>query len=61
LLLADEPTGNLDEETGGRIMELIETLHRAHGLTSVYVTHNMTFARRAGRVLELKHGMLEPV
>lgn len=61
LLLADEPTGNLDEETGGRIMELIEALHRAHELTSVYVTHNMTFARRAGRVLELKHGMLQPV
>jgi predicted ABC-type transport system involved in lysophospholipase L1 biosynthesis ATPase subunit len=61
LLLADEPTGNLDEATGGRIMELLEQLHAAHGLTSVYVTHNMAFARRAERVLELRHGRLQPV
>lgn len=61
LLLADEPTGNLDEDTGGRIMELIETLHQAHGLTSVYVTHNMAFARRAARVMEMRHGLLQPV
>lgn len=59
LLLADEPTGNLDEATGARIMELLEALHAAHGLTSVYVTHNPAFARRAGRVLELRHGVLQ--
>jgi len=58
LLLADEPTGNLDEDTGTRIMELLESLHAAHGLTSVYVTHNPAFARRAERVLELRHGGL---
>lgn len=61
LLLADEPTGNLDEKNGERIMELLEQLHDTHGLTSVYVTHNPAFARRAGRVLELRHGALHPV
>lgn len=58
LLLADEPTGNLDEATGLRIMELIERLHEAHELTSIYVTHNAEFARRAGRTLELRAGTL---
>lgn len=61
LLLADEPTGNLDEDTGARIMELLEKLHAAHGLTSLYVTHNPAFARRAERVLELRHGALHPL
>lgn len=61
LLLADEPTGNLDEDTGARIMELLERLHTAHGLTSLYVTHNQAFARRAERVLELRHGALHPL
>jgi lipoprotein-releasing system ATP-binding protein len=60
LLLADEPTGNLDEDTGLRIMELLESLHESHGLTSLYVTHNPLFARRAGRALELSHGTLRP-
>lgn len=60
LLLADEPTGNLDEDTGLRIMELLESLHESHGLTSIYVTHNPHFARRAGRALELSHGRLRP-
>lgn len=58
LLLADEPTGNLDEGTGGQIMDLLERLHETHGLTSVYVTHNPVFARRAGRALELRGGTL---
>mgnify|MGYP001176858914 FL=1 len=60
LLLADEPTGNLDEATGARIMDLLEALHASHGLTSVYVTHNPAFARRAGRALELRRGALAP-
>ncbi len=61
LLLADEPTGNLDANTGERIISLLADLHRAHGLTSVYVTHNLAFARRCDRVLELKQGALQPV
>jgi lipoprotein-releasing system ATP-binding protein len=60
LLLADEPTGNLDAKTGGMIMELLDDLHRSHGLTSVYVTHNLSFARRCDRVLKLEGGALSP-
>ncbi len=44
LLLADEPTGDLDGTTAGRVFELIERLHASHGLTSILVTHNMELA-----------------
>jgi lipoprotein-releasing system ATP-binding protein len=54
VLLADEPTGNLDNQTGARIISLIEELHLRHGLTSVIVTHNPSFAARCDRVLELR-------
>jgi lipoprotein-releasing system ATP-binding protein len=60
LLLADEPTGNLDAATGGRIMGMLEELHRSHGLTSIYVTHNLSFARRCDRMLKLEAGGLTP-
>ncbi|HLH18132.1 MAG TPA: ABC transporter ATP-binding protein [Bryobacteraceae bacterium] len=60
VLLADEPTGNLDFRTGEMIFELLEGLHRSHGLTSVFVTHNMEFARRCDRVLHLSRGGLIP-
>jgi len=60
-LLADEPTGNLDFRTGEAIIELLKDLHAAHGLTSVTVTHNLSFASRCDRVLELKKGGLYPV
>ncbi len=43
VLLADEPTGNLDFRTGEMIFELLEGLHRSHQLTSVFVTHNLSF------------------
>jgi len=58
LLLADEPTGNLDHRTALRVMELIEKLHRAHGLTSVLATHNLELAQRAHRTLRLSDGKL---
>jgi lipoprotein-releasing system ATP-binding protein len=58
VLLADEPTGSLDYKTGGMIMDLIEDLHRSRKLTSIHVTHNLNFARRADRVLALEHGKL---
>ena len=58
LLLADEPTGDLDEVTAGRVFELIERLHASHGLTSVLVTHNLDLARRCSRVLKLESGRL---
>jgi lipoprotein-releasing system ATP-binding protein len=60
VLLADEPTGNLDFRTGEMIMGLIEDLHRSRQLTSIHVTHNRQFARRADRVLALERGKLIP-
>jgi lipoprotein-releasing system ATP-binding protein len=58
LLLADEPTGNLDQKTGETVFRLIEELHARHGLTSAIVTHNPAFAARAPRVLEMVSGEL---
>jgi lipoprotein-releasing system ATP-binding protein len=59
LLLADEPTGDLDSGTAERIFELIERLHAQHQLTSIVVTHNLQYARRCGRVLRLHRGRVE--
>ena len=58
LLLADEPTGDLDGTTAGRVFELIERLHADHGLTSILVTHNMELAQRCTRILRLANGRL---
>src|SRR5580692_7010418 len=60
VLLADEPTGNLDFRTGEMIFELLEGLHRSHRLTSVFVTHNLSFAQRCTRVLSLENGAFAP-
>ena len=60
VLLADEPTGNLDFRTGEMIFELLANLHRSHQLTSVFVTHNLAFARRCDRVLAMENGGLVP-
>src|SRR4051794_11700088 len=60
VLLADEPTGNLDFRTGEMIFELLEDLHRTHQLTSIFCTHNLSFARRCGRVLRMEKGGLVP-
>jgi lipoprotein-releasing system ATP-binding protein len=57
-LLADEPTGNLDEGTAGQILDLLEGLHRQYGLTSVIVTHSPALARRCDRTLKLSKGGL---
>ena len=56
VLLADEPTGDLDFRTGEMIFQLLENLHRTHQLTSVFVTHNLSFARRCDRVLNMDEG-----
>lgn len=56
LLLADEPTGNLDEDTGGRIIELLTGLARQQGTTMLLVTHSNRVATAADRVLRLSHG-----
>ena len=58
LLLADEPTGDLDEATAGRVFDLIERLHVTHGLTSILVTHNLDLAARCTRTLRLESGRL---
>jgi lipoprotein-releasing system ATP-binding protein len=59
ILLADEPTGDLDNRTGETVFELLQGLHRAHGLTSILVTHNVDFAERCDRMLRLRRGALE--
>jgi len=59
VLFADEPTGNLDAETGRQIMNLLESLHQKSGQTIVMVTHDRALAREADRVLVLKDGKLE--
>jgi putative ABC transport system ATP-binding protein len=56
LLFADEPTGNLDSDTGHHIVELLETLNRESGTTIVLVTHDLALAHRAQRVIRLADG-----
>ncbi|HEV7990426.1 MAG TPA: ABC transporter ATP-binding protein [Gemmatimonadaceae bacterium] len=58
LLFADEPTGNLDSETGARIVELLEALNRESGTTIVLVTHDLNLARRAQRIIRLADGVV---
>lgn len=61
LLLADEPTGDLDGRTADSVFELISRLHRDYGLTSLIATHNFAFARRCHRVLRLQQGCIEEI
>src|SRR6202167_1653014 len=61
LLLADEPTGDLDGHTAEAVFELIARLHREHQLTSLIATHNLSFARRCHRVLRLERGRVEEI
>jgi len=58
LLLADEPTGDLDEQSGDAIQELIRDVHKTHGLTSVIATHNMVLADSCDRAWRLANGRL---
>jgi lipoprotein-releasing system ATP-binding protein len=61
VLLADEPTGDLDGRTGEMVFELVARLHREHQLTSLIATHNLAFARRCHRVLRLDKGTIEEI
>jgi lipoprotein-releasing system ATP-binding protein len=61
LLLADEPTGNLDNRTAEAVFRLIERLHTTYRLTSILVTHNLEIARRCGRTLRLQDGRLQEI
>ena len=58
LLLADEPTGNLDEHTAGELHALLRDMHREHGLTSIIATHNTALAASCDRTLRLEGGRL---
>jgi putative ABC transport system ATP-binding protein len=58
LILADEPTGNLDSHTGKEIMELFQRINREQGISVVLVTHDMTVARYASRLVYLMDGLL---
>src|SRR6266852_6381960 len=58
VLLADEPTGELDEQNAWAVFELLQRLHHAHQLTSLIATHNLALAARCDRILTLEHGVL---
>ncbi len=61
LLLADEPTGNLDNRTAESVFTLLAKLHASHRLTSILVTHNLEIAKRCGRTLRLHEGRLTEI
>ena len=61
LLLADEPTGDLDSRTADSVFELVARLHRDCRLTSLIATHNFAFARRCHRIMRLQNGRIEEV
>jgi len=61
LLLADEPTGNLDQDTGARVIDMMFALARDNGTAVFLITHDPALARRADRVLAMNHGRLSPV
>jgi len=61
VLLADEPTGNLDEQTGAQIMELLRSLNREYKLTIVMVTHDTTIAKQSDRIVQLVEGQVQDV
>ena len=61
MLLADEPTGDLDNRTANSVFELISRLHTSYRITSIIVTHNMAFASRCSRILSLAGGVVTEV
>jgi lipoprotein-releasing system ATP-binding protein len=61
LLLADEPTGNLDPHTSGAVFDSLHDLARRQGVAALVATHNLALAQRMDRVLTLKDGHLEPL
>ena len=60
IIFADEPTGNLDSQTGQAIMEILTTLHREQGLSILMVTHDLELSKSADRLLRMQDGALIP-
>jgi len=60
ILFADEPTGNLDAETGEHIEDLLFALNKQQGTTLVLVTHDLELAKKCGRIISIKSGKIEP-
>ncbi|HKM25091.1 MAG TPA: ABC transporter ATP-binding protein, partial [Corynebacterium sp.] len=58
LLLADEPTGALDSTTGRMVMDVFHQLHRDHGMTIMFITHNPELAEETGRILTMRDGVM---
>ncbi|MGE5892827.1 MAG: ABC transporter ATP-binding protein [bacterium] len=58
ILLADEPTGNLDTSTGEELFSILRTMNSVSGITMIMVTHNETLAQRCGRILHMKDGLI---
>jgi lipoprotein-releasing system ATP-binding protein len=61
ILMADEPTGDLDSKTAEMVFQLVQRLHHDYRLTSLIVTHNLDFASRCDRVLRLHQGQVEEI
>jgi lipoprotein-releasing system ATP-binding protein len=61
ILMADEPTGDLDNRTADLVFSLVQRLHQEYQLTSLIVTHNLDFARRCDRAMWLHQGKVEEV
>jgi ABC-type lipoprotein export system ATPase subunit len=60
IILGDEPTGNLDSETGNKLLDLLVSLNKKNGKTLVVITHDADIARRADQIVTIKDGMIIP-
>jgi len=58
IILADEPTGNLDSKSGAEVMAILQWLNRYHGITVVVVTHDLNIARHTGRIVHIHDGLI---
>ncbi len=61
VILADEPTGDLDEETEAEIMELFKRLNKEKKVTFIFITHNLDLARQAQKQIRMTHGVIKEI
>jgi putative ABC transport system ATP-binding protein len=59
LILADEPTGNLDSRNGAEVMSLLTSLHAIHGITLIMITHELRIARYCQRIIHIEDGLIK--